>query len=434
MLQIVRPRARRRVSALAIVALAAGLVLILSAAAGAQLAAPTADAVVTVSPNGPVRTLTEALRRVAAGGRVVVRAGTYREPTIVVTRPVELVGDGRPVLDGENARPILIVAADDVTVRGLRFARVGTSFVEDRAALKVTRAERCTIADNEFDDTFFGIYLAEVTGCRVERNVLRGAKRGESESGNGIHLWSSRDVTIADNRITGHRDGIYFEFVHQADVHGNVSERNFRYGLHFMYSDDCRYRDNAFRANGAGVAVMYTKQVTMTGNRFEDNWGSAAYGLLLKEISDARLERNIFRHNTSGLMADGANRLVATGNTFVGNGWAVRLEASTQGGAFTGNDFRGNTFDVATNSRETSTAFAGNYWDAYRGYDLDRDGIGDVPFRPVRLFSVLVARNAPALILLRSAFVGLLDAAERVIPALTPQALADARPAMHPHR
>jgi nitrous oxidase accessory protein len=172
----------------------------------------------------------------------------------------------------------------------------------------------------------------------------------------------------------------------------------------------------------------------MTGNRFEDNWGSAAYGLLLKEISDARLERNIFRHNSSALMADGANRLAATNNAFIANGWAVRLEASTQDGSFTGNDFVGNTFDVATNSGETSTQFAGNYWDAYRGYDLDRDGVGDVPFRPVRLFSVLVARNAPALILLRSAFVGLLDAAERVIPALTPRALADNRPAMRPHQ
>jgi nitrous oxidase accessory protein len=57
-----------------------------------------------------------------------------------------------------------------------------------------------------------------------------------------------------------------------------------------------------------------------------------------------------------------------------------------------------------------------------------------VPHRPVRLFSMLVAQNQPALILLRSAFVSLLDAAERVLPALTPETLADARPAMKPRR
>jgi nitrous oxidase accessory protein len=50
----------------------------------------------------------------------------------------------------------------------------------------------------------------------------------------------------------------------------------------------------------------------------------------------------------------------------------------------------------------------------------------------VRLFSLLVAQNEPSLILLRSLFVGLLDAAERVLPALTPETLADARPSMRP--
>ena len=51
--------------------------------------------------------------------------------------------------------------------------------------------------------------------------------------------------------------------------------------------------NNTFRNNGSGVAVMFTKRVQMTGNRFEDNWGAAAYGLLLKEISDSRLDRNV---------------------------------------------------------------------------------------------------------------------------------------------
>jgi nitrous oxidase accessory protein NosD len=30
----------------------------------------------------------------------------------------------------------------------------------------------------------------------------------------------------------------------------------------------------------------------MTGNRFEDNWGAAAYGLLLKEITDSEITGN----------------------------------------------------------------------------------------------------------------------------------------------
>ena len=54
----------------------------------------------------------------------------------------------------------------------------------------------------------------------------------------------------------------------------------------------------------------------------------------------------------------------------------------------------------------------------------------DVPYRPVRLFSVLVEQSEPAIILLRSFFLDLLDLAERVLPAITPERLVDARPLM----
>jgi nitrous oxidase accessory protein len=85
---------------------------------------------------------------------------------------------------------------------------------------------------------------------------------------------------------------------------------------------------------------------------------------------------------------------------------------------------------VATNSPNASTLFAENYWDRYTGYDLDRDGFGDVPFAPVRLFALVVQQHPPAIILLKSPLAELLDAAERVLPVLTPQAMLDHRPRM----
>jgi len=405
---------------------AIGLAL-LGRAAGAQR---TLD----VRPRGELRTLAAAVSAAHAGDRIVVHEGVYRGPTAVVDKRLTIEGQGSAVLDGENARGLIVVKSDDVTVRGLTLRNVGTSFVEDRAALRVDSARGCVIDGNFIENGFFGIYLANVTDCRVTNNLLRANGQRETESGNGIHLWTSRHVTIADNTITGYRDCIYFEFVHDGDIRGNLSSGNLRYGMHFMYSDDCRYTSNVFRKNGSGVAVMYTKRVEMVGNRFEDNWGPAAYGLLLKEISDSRLESNHFVHNTTGLLADGANRLVATHNEFADNGWAVKLDASTVDGRFDHNDFLGNSFDVTTNSRAPSTTFAGNYWDAYRGYDLDRNGVGDVPHRPVRLFSLLVEHHQPALILMRSAFADLLDGAERILPSLTPDALVDSTPSMRRNR
>ena len=372
----------------------------------------------------------DAVRAARPGDTVVVAAGIHREPTIVVDKPLTIIGQPGAVLDGANATHILRVEADDVTIRGLTFRNVTLSHVEDRAAISAGEVSRCIIEDNRIERAVFGVYLAGSRDCRVARNTLESVANSEESTGNGIHLWTARNIAIIGNRISGHRDGIYLEFAHGTIVVGNVSEGNLRYGLHFMSSDNCGYQHNVFRANQAGVAVMYTKRVTMLDNDFQDNWGPAAYGLLLKEIYDSRLENNRFERNTTALLADGAVRMHAHNNRFADNGWAVKLMASTQGASFTSNTFVGNTFDLATNSAASDTRLAGNYWDDYRGYDLGRDGVGDVPHRPVRLFSLIVERHEPTLVLLRSALVALLDRAERVLPSLTPGTLADARPLM----
>ena len=409
-------------------------VLLAMCAGAPQPALGQASHTLVVAPGTALATLGEAVARASAGDRIVVRAGTYREPLVTIDKPLIIEGVGDAILDGESAHAILTVAADDVTIRHLHFRDVGVSYTSDLAAVRVLAVRNCRIEDNLIERAFFGIYLAKSVGCRVIHNDIRGAARDETSSGNGIHLWAARDALIADNHVSGQRDGIYFEFVTHTVVRGNTSEHNLRYGLHFMYSDDCQYLGNTFRYNHAGVAVMYTHRVLMAGNRFESNWGDAAYGLLLKEIDDSRVEDNEFAHNTVGLSADGANRLVASHNTFRSNGWAVRLLSSTDDARFERNNFFDNTFDVGMRGGETTTRFAGNYWDDYRGYDLDRNGVGDAPFHPVRLFSLIVAQNPPTLVLLRSSFVMLLDGVERAVPSLTPSSVVDDTPALTPIR
>jgi nitrous oxidase accessory protein len=317
-----------------------------------------------------------------------------------------------------------------VVVRGLVLAGTGNSFVRDWAAVQLEAVTGCVIEDNRLRDNYFGIYVARSSGCRIRGNVIEASGTRESASGNGIHLWSSSDALIEDNRIRGHRDGIYLEHVKGATMRGNVSEDNLRYGLHFMFSSDNSYIGNTFRRNGAGVAVMYSKNVVIEANTFEQNWGPTAYGLLLKEISDSRIEGNRFERNTVALSSEGSQRVLVTRNRFVRNGWAARVMANSQENRFTDNDFIENSFDVTTNSRRNYNVFEGNYWSRYSGYDLTGDGFGDVPFRPVRLFSMLIERTPVALVLLRSIFVDLLEIAERVAPVLTPKTLVDERPRM----
>ena len=385
-----------------------------------------------VGPGATYATLTAALVDAKPGASIRVRAGTYREPLMVVrTAGLRIVGEGWPTFDGSGANEILQVRADDVTISGLRFANTGVAHMEDRAALRVVESARCTVSGNRFDQTLFAIYLQRASDCTIRDNQIVGGGAGESSNGNGIHLWHSSDIRVLNNRIRGQRDGIYFEFSRGAVAEDNVSEENTRYGLHFMFSDSCRYARNAFVRNGAGVAVMYSRGVTMEYNEFREATGSAAYALLLKEITDGALIGNRFVGSSTGLYLEGASRLEIRDNEFRANGWPERLMADALDNHFTGNSFVGNAFDVATNSRTLRSTFDGNWWDSYRGYDLDRDGRGDVPFRPVRFFALIVEKHPEALVMLRSPVTLVLDAAERVFPVLTPP-LADLAPLMRP--
>ena len=389
-----------------------------------------AEQTIVVSPAGPIRSIAEAVREAPAGARIIVRPGSYREAPIVVDKPLTIAGEGRPLVEPREQTTIIRVVADDVRVEGLTLANVSASYVEDRAAIRFEHVRRCVAQDLEIRNAPFGIYAAQSTECRIVHNVIRGGGSSGRALGNAIHLWSSSHMLVADNVVSSHRDGLYFEFVQDTTIERNTSERNLRYGLHFMFSNGCAYRENHFLHNGAGVAVMYTHTVAMERNEFRDNRGPTAYGLLLKDISESRLAGNRFTGNTVALLIEGGGHLSVTDNRFSGNGWAVKLMANSPRNRFERNTFEGNSFDLATNSRSTEAIVAGNWWDRYQGYDLDRDGRGDVAFRPVRLFSLLVSSYPPSVILMRSTFVDLLDAAERALPILTPETLVDASPLM----
>jgi len=197
-----------------------------------------------------------------------------------------------------------------------------------------------------------------------------------------------------------------------------------------MFSNDDTYFNNIFSNNGAGVAVMYSKKVRMEKNHFEQNWGPSAYGILLKDISDSYIIKNTFWRNTVGIHLEGTSRMKIERNSFNGNGWAIKVQASCEDNSFNYNNFTGNSFDVGTNGSISLNSFQNNYWDKYEGYDINKDGIGDIPYHPVSMYSMIIEQNPYALMLFRSFTVQLLDKAEKAIPSLTPENLTDAKPEM----
>jgi len=364
------------------------------------------------------------------GDTILVEAGIYKEKNLVVNKEIILKGIQHPTLDGEGKYEIISVRANHVTIDGFKVINSGIGTLDDPAGIKIYNKRNVSIINNILESTFFGIYTQNGINCIIKNNQLKSFATEEQQIGNGIHCWKCDSMQIIGNNIQGHRDGIYFEFVTNSIIWRNISTKNIRYGLHFMFSNNDSYITNVFRNNGAGVAVMFTHGVKMFNNLFEENWGDAAYGLLLKEISDSYLVGNQFIRNTSGIFMEGVSRVQMERNLFQNNGWAMKIQANCMDIAVTKNNFLSNTFDVGTNGSLVLNTFNFNYWDKYEGYDLDKNKLGDIPYRPVSLFSMILEKMPPAMMLFRSFMVTILDKTEKIIPSITPENLVDNSPLM----
>lgn len=385
-----------------------------------------------VAPGKSMHSIQQALGLCKNGDTIVVDAGKYSEKSIVIDKSVTLIGENNPVLDGENKFEVISIKADDVTVQGFTIQHCGASSLDEIAGIKIYGRKNVIIKNNNLLQNFFGVYAQFSTNCSIENNKVQSAGIASTQTGNAIHCFKCDSMRIIANTVTGHRDGIYFEFVNNSIIWRNTSEENIRYGLHFMTSHNNAYICNIFRSNGAGVAVMYSHGVKMYNNFFEDNRGTASYGLLIKELTDSYINGNLFITNTAGIFMEGGTRINMQKNVFRNNGWALRIQASCSDVRVSENNFTGNTFDVTTNGSLVLNTFNENYWDKYEGYDLNKDGSGDIPYRPVSLYSMVVEQNPPAVILFRSMIVSLLDRSEKIFPSLTPGDLKDNSPHMKP--
>lgn len=391
------------------------------------------SAVFKVGKNEQYKTIKLAIAAAQSGDTIFVQKGHYIEGTIDLQKSITLIGIDRPVIDGNMNGEIITFNADHIVLKGFKLINSGRDEIRSVAAVHIYTSADSVIDNNIFENNHFGIYVQRGLRVLISNNKIT-TNRGTSEEniGDGIHLLGSREIWVKNNYISGHKDGIYLEKNAKCFIFHNLSRHNLRYGLHFMFSNDSVYTGNVFDNNEAGVAVMYAMNVSMYDNKFINNWGDSVFGLLLKEISYSKIKGNTFQNNTTAIFADGATKIDFYNNQFENNGWAIKINSNCMENKLMRNNFVNNTFDVSTNGTVVMNEFRFNYWDKYEGYDLDKDKIGDVPFHPLSLYSVLVEQNASVMLLFRSFLVDMLDRTEKIIPSLTPESFVDDQPLMKP--
>jgi nitrous oxidase accessory protein len=377
-------------------------------------------------PTADARTswLREQLAAAGAGAIITVPDGRYHGPFVVAT-PVHLRGQPGAHLQGDGITHTVSVQASDVTIEGFEISGSGLDLTRDHAAIHVTGV-RAAIVGNHIHHSLHGVYVRQADGARIEGNTILGTETtieavdpltsagrpsdgelcevdlNQNQRGNGIHIWNASHHRITRNVIRHTRDGVYFSFVDRTEVRDNDIE-GVRYGLHYMYSDDNQFEGNVFRDNAAGAALMSSKNIVLRRNQFLANRSHRAYGILLQTVDGTTLEQNRITGNTIGLFFESGHGNRVLGNTIANNHIGIHASDSSDGNQFAGNDFIGNLHTVETTGGNLTSVWTvdgrGNHWSGAATFDLDRDGIADLPHRELDLFGQ-TRRNLPVVGLL----------------------------------
>lgn len=400
----------------------------------AVLAVVPALAVGAVHDVAEGESIAAALSHVEPGDTVRLVGKEYRE-NIVVDVPITLTGVGLPVIRGGYEGNVVHVTAPGTVLEGVHVSEAGPHLTKDMACVLV-EADDVTVRDCVITESLHGIYVKAGNGTRVSGNLVEGRlDLIEADRGNGIHLWNSRGNSVADNEIMNVRDGIYFSFAHETEVVRNHIH-NVRYGLHYMYSNDNSFSDNLFEQNVAGAALMYSERITFDRNIFARCRGFRAYGILLQSMSRVTARSNLVLDNSRGVFMNNTDNCLIEGNDVVDNDLAVQLNGGCDDNRFVRNNFINNLsellLDVSDRETQWSDGTSGNHWTRYRGYDLDRDGTGDIPYSIQNVFQVMETNVPEVRFYVLSPAAEILEIAEQALPIMNISEAMDPVPFMRP--
>ena len=120
-----------------------------------------------VDPKGKIKSIKSAIEFSVKGDTIRIMPGVYKEGNLIIQKSITIIGINFPVLDGEKKVEIFTIAANDVSIIGLRMINTGIGSINDISAINALDAKRLRVLNNQFENTFFGIHLANCTGSLI---------------------------------------------------------------------------------------------------------------------------------------------------------------------------------------------------------------------------------------------------------------------------
>ncbi len=377
------------------------------------------------------------IERAQPGDTLYLDGGLYAGP-VTIDKTIAIIGKNWPVIDGRLQGTVIKITAPGVHLQGLKIINSGIDLSEEDAGIALD-APDATIMNNHLEEVLFGIYLRRSHRTVLRNNLIEGKKEMEiPRRGDLIRAWSSDSLLIADNILRYGRDLIVW-FSRNSIVRNN-EVRYARYGIHFMYSDDCLIENNTLLHNSVGTFLMFSRRLTYRHNIVAYNRGASGFGIGVKDLDDGLIEENLIIDNRVGIFVDNSPRALDARMTYVGNVIAYNdagfgLLSFVQRSHINKNSFIENYEQVAVTGAGflTGNDWRGNYWSDYFGFDEDNDGIGDIPYKSEKLFEDLILRKPELRFFIYSPVIQAVNFAAQAFPLVKPHPkVEDPVPRMQP--
>jgi nitrous oxidase accessory protein len=375
---------------------------------------------------GGTLSLQQAIQQAQSGDIIRVIGGEHRG-NFLVKKTLTLVGESSPVLNGEGRGSVIHLAAPRCILRGFIVRNSGIVLDAQDSGVRVS-APDCLVENNRLERVLFGVHLQHAHRTLIRNNQIYSHDLPVARRGDQIRIWYSHHARIEGNQVVGGRD-LVFWYSEGVVIRGN-RVRACRYGVHFMYCSNSVVEGNHLEGNSVAIYIMYSENVRVLGNHLLASRGPSGMGLGIKDGYRLQIEKNLIAGNRVGLFIDSGEGVYRE-NWFIRNDVGVHLVLAVKPNHFEGNRLVENIEQVRMD-RPDSTAgvhWAGNFWSDYTGYDADGDGLGEIPYRAMKVFDQIAASNSALRLLAYSPSAQALDFGARLFPLFAPQSMVvDERP------